>query len=53
VVSSELRVFGGLNDRVGVPEGLGYFAERKVGGNIYTIGFAHGECGLLTYKRGC
>ncbi|KAK3903623.1 hypothetical protein C8A05DRAFT_14439 [Staphylotrichum tortipilum] len=41
VVSSELRVFGGLNDRVGVPEGLQYFTEKVVGGNIYTIGFAH------------
>jgi predicted dehydrogenase len=43
VVSTELRVFGGLNDRTRIPEGLGYFTEREVGGNIYTIGFAHGE----------
>lgn len=43
VVSAELRVFGGLNDRVKVPEGLAYFTERGVGGNIYTIGFAHSE----------
>ncbi len=43
VLSSELRVFGGLNDRASVPEGLAYFTEREVGGNIYTIGFAHGE----------
>ncbi|KAL2127594.1 hypothetical protein VTI74DRAFT_10449 [Chaetomium olivicolor] len=41
VVSSELRVFGALNDREKVPEGLGYFMERAVGGNIFTIGFAH------------
>ncbi|KAK4243288.1 hypothetical protein C7999DRAFT_44876 [Corynascus novoguineensis] len=41
VLSSELRVFGGLNDRVSAPEGLAYFAQREVGGNIYTIGFAH------------
>jgi predicted dehydrogenase len=43
VVSSELRVFGGLNDRVAVPQGLAYFTDREVGGNIYTIGFAHGK----------
>ncbi len=43
VVSSELRIFGGLNDRVGLPEGLAYFVERQVGGNIYTIGFAHSK----------
>jgi predicted dehydrogenase len=43
VVSSELRVFGGMNDREVMPEGLGYFTEREVGGNIYTIGFAHGK----------
>ncbi|KAL2018415.1 hypothetical protein VTK56DRAFT_834 [Thermocarpiscus australiensis] len=41
VVSSELRAFGGLNDREIAPEGLSYFMERKVGGNIFTIGFAH------------
>ncbi|KAG7285664.1 hypothetical protein NEMBOFW57_007957 [Staphylotrichum longicolle] len=41
VVSAELRVLWGVNDRVKVPEGLAYFTERKVGGNIYTIGFAH------------
>ncbi|KAK4153823.1 hypothetical protein C8A00DRAFT_14993 [Chaetomidium leptoderma] len=41
VVSSELRVFGGLNDREVVPEGLGYFTQREVGGNVFTIGFAH------------
>ena len=43
VVSSELRVFGGLKTRGLVPEGLGYFTERKVGGNIFTIGFAHSK----------
>ncbi len=43
VLSSELRVFGGLNDRANVPEGLAYFTEREVGGNIYTIGLAHGK----------
>ncbi|KAK4119500.1 NAD(P)-binding protein [Parathielavia appendiculata] len=41
VLSSELRVFGGLGDRATVPEGLAYFTQREVGGNVYTIGFAH------------
>ncbi|KAK4233535.1 hypothetical protein C8A03DRAFT_38748 [Achaetomium macrosporum] len=41
VVSSEFRAFGGLNERAGVPEGLAYMMERKVGGNVVTIGFAH------------
>ncbi|AEO55729.1 hypothetical protein MYCTH_2299852 [Thermothelomyces thermophilus ATCC 42464] len=41
VLSSELRVFGGLNDRHGVPQSLSYFTQREVGGNVYTIGFAH------------
>lgn len=42
VLSSEVGVFGGLNDRVVQPKGLEYFATRKVGGNVYTIGFTHG-----------
>lgn len=42
VVSSELRVFGGMNDRLEIPEGLAYFLDRKVGGNVYVIGFGHG-----------
>jgi predicted dehydrogenase len=41
VLSSELRVFGGLNDRKVLPEGLAYFTDRSVGGNVYTIGFSH------------
>ncbi|KAL1836800.1 hypothetical protein VTJ49DRAFT_4642 [Mycothermus thermophilus] len=41
VLSSELRAFGGLNDRQVVPDGLVYFTDRGIGGNIYTIGFAH------------
>jgi len=44
VLSSELRVFGGANDRNTVPEKPDYFSDRKVGGNIFTIGFAHSKC---------
>ncbi|KAM7187770.1 oxidoreductase family protein [Naviculisporaceae sp. PSN 640] len=41
VLSSEFRASGGLNDREKVPDGLKYFYDRKVGGNLYTIGFGH------------
>lgn len=43
VLSSELRAFGGLGDRETVPGALSYFTDRSVGGNIYVIGFGHGE----------
>ncbi|KAH6640153.1 hypothetical protein F5144DRAFT_559524 [Chaetomium tenue] len=58
VLSSEVRVFGGLSGRESVPEGLAYFTERAVGGNIYTIGFAHilsliqGSIGELASAKG-
>ncbi|KAK4210322.1 Galactose/lactose metabolism regulatory protein-like protein [Rhypophila decipiens] len=41
VLSSELKFYGGSDNRDTLPEGLSYFYDRKVGGNIYTIGFAH------------
>ncbi|KAF3765697.1 NAD(P)-binding protein [Cryphonectria parasitica EP155] len=41
VLSSEVRAFGGTIDRETVAEGLKYFAQRSVGGNIPMIGFAH------------
>ncbi|KAK7748515.1 hypothetical protein SLS62_008555 [Diatrype stigma] len=41
VLSSEVRAAGGLNSRDVIPTGLRYFAERKVGGNVLTIGFGH------------
>jgi len=43
VLSSEVRIFGGLNDREILPKSLEYFTDSEVGGNIYTIGFAHGK----------
>jgi predicted dehydrogenase len=43
VLSSEVRAFGGTNHRDVVPRGLDYFLKREVGGNVYTIGFAHGK----------
>ena len=43
VLSADVRAFGGTNDREIYPTGLKYFTERDVGGNVITIGFAHGE----------
>ncbi|KAK4643838.1 hypothetical protein QC761_404670 [Podospora bellae-mahoneyi] len=41
VLSSELRANGGIDGRGVIPASLSYFTERKVGGYVYTIGFAH------------
>ncbi|KAL1876995.1 hypothetical protein Daus18300_002604 [Diaporthe australafricana] len=41
VLSSEVRAHGGTMDRETIAEGLGYFADKKIGGNIFMIGFAH------------
>ncbi|KAI1767909.1 NAD(P)-binding protein [Hypoxylon sp. FL1150] len=41
VLSSEVRGAGGTNDRAMMPPALKYFADRKVGGNPFTIGFGH------------
>jgi predicted dehydrogenase len=45
VLSVEARAFGGTNDAVSLPKGLEYFTRREVGGNIYTILFAHCKFG--------
>ncbi|KAK4159994.1 hypothetical protein QBC43DRAFT_326219 [Cladorrhinum sp. PSN259] len=41
VVSSEVRASGGTNSSDSLPEGLAYFADRKIGGNFYTILAGH------------
>ncbi|KAI1774407.1 NAD(P)-binding protein [Hypoxylon cercidicola] len=41
VLSSEVRGAGGTNDRTILPTGLKYFTDRKLGGNVFTIGFGH------------
>ncbi|OTB10561.1 hypothetical protein K445DRAFT_341445 [Daldinia sp. EC12] len=41
VLSSEVRASGGTGDRLALPAGLEYFTDRKIGGNIFTIGFGH------------
>ena len=43
VLSSEVRAYGGTNDREILPEGLRYFAHREIGGNIIVINYAHGK----------
>ncbi|KDN60627.1 putative oxidoreductase family protein [Colletotrichum sublineola] len=41
VLGSDIEAYGSLLPRDELPEGLAYFAERKVGGNPVTIAFAH------------
>lgn len=43
ILSSEVRAHGGTVDRETIVEGLGYFAEKRIGGNIFMIGFAHSK----------
>lgn len=43
VLSSEVRAHGGTIDRETISEDLAYFADRRVGGNMFMIGFAHCE----------
>lgn len=47
VLSSEVRASGGSDDREALAGGLGYFADRKVGGNVFTIGHGHCEDSLF------
>lgn len=46
ILSSEIRAYGGALDRESLRPGLKYFLEKKVGGNIVTIGIGH--CKLST-----
>ncbi|KAF7308354.1 GFO-IDH-MocA domain-containing protein [Mycena chlorophos] len=41
VLSVEARAFGGLNGRDTAPASLSYFFDRKIGGNVFVIGFGH------------
>ncbi len=43
VVSSDLVAFTPGGGGFSISEGLGYFLDRKVGGNPVTIAFGHGE----------
>lgn len=41
VVSSSIALTGGINSRDSVPEGLAYFFNSKIGGNMFTIYGGH------------
>ena len=41
ILSVDVRAYGGTNDRDIVPEGLSYFLQREVGGNVIVIGNTH------------
>ncbi|KAJ4360906.1 uncharacterized protein N0V89_001475 [Didymosphaeria variabile] len=41
ILSVDIRAYGGTIDREITPEGLKYFADRKVGGNVIVIGNGH------------
>lgn len=41
ILSVDVRAFGGSIQRDTLPEGLKYFTDRKVGGNIVVIGNGH------------
>lgn len=43
LLSCDIRGFGGSIDREILPTGLKYFAQKAVGGNVITIGFAHSQ----------
>jgi len=43
VLSSDVRAFGGTNDRETMPTGLKYFSQKDIGGNAIVIGVGHGE----------
>lgn len=48
VLSSEVRAAGGSLDRLVLSSQLEYFTDRRVGGNIITIGFGHCETSFLS-----
>ncbi|KAI6084120.1 NAD(P)-binding protein [Hypoxylon rubiginosum] len=41
VLSSDIRAYGNLLPRDSLPDGLSYFADRKVGGSHITIAYGH------------
>ena len=43
VLSSTIVAWGGSKSRDSIGEGLKYFMDRSVGGNVLTIGFAHSK----------
>lgn len=49
VLSSDVRAYGGTNDREMMVSKLSYFADRKIGGNVFMINFAHSKCSLFRF----
>ena len=49
LLSVDVRAYGGTMDRDVVPEGLSYFLDRKVGGNVVVIGNGHCEFPALEH----
>ncbi|KAH6870415.1 putative oxidoreductase [Alternaria rosae] len=41
VLSSDVRAFGGTNDRETMPTSLKYFSQKDIGGNAIVIGVGH------------
>ena len=47
VLNTHIVASGGTRTRSSISEGLKYFFDRKVGGNMLTIGFAHSKSILV------
>lgn len=47
ILSSEVRAAGGSVDRETLASGLKYFADKSIGGNVFTIGLGHRKFHLL------
>lgn len=50
VLSSSVNAYSPMGGGNSISEGLGYFFDKKVGGNAITIAFGHGE---LWYDCSC
>lgn len=48
LLSAEVRQFGATNDRETLTNGLKYFTQKEIGGNVITIGVGHGKFPDLT-----
>ena len=52
VLSSSIVACGGIRTRGSFAEGLKYFTQKEVGGNMVTIGIGHSECSALRIVLG-
>lgn len=48
LLSAEVRQSGATNDRETLTNGLKYFTQKEIGGNVITIGVGHGKSPDLT-----